>query len=371
MNLSQIKNYLRVIKKKFQLPDYTLFLPDSIKAEKKKRILAQSKYFFPDKKRVSIKKASNLFYFQNKPLIHTNDLSQYLPDYTKLKNNKFNVDYEHIPFSSWHWHLASNLLYKDNVDDIHTYHTRFNNLCRQLSSSTVTVFGTGPTLRQYRKFEFQNGLKIFCNSMVKDKYIFAKFKPSLIVAADSIYHFGYNQYAFQFRKDLKQRLAESPNLFFIFPFTFNNFVKREFSKYSDRLIGIPVNDKSQFNINFKKQFYLPKLGNVLSLMLLPIACNFSRDIYLFGFDGKKPGDKLFWSHSSKHDYPELLKEIVDKEPAFIKHHFPTSKSDKYIRENLDKSFEKMLQRIEKKGFKITMMHPSYTKALAKRFKNSI
>ena len=78
------------------------------------------------------------------------------------------------------------------------------------------------------------------------------------------------------------------------------------------------------------RFQLPKLGNVLALMLLPLGCSLSRTVYLWGFDGRAPQDKLFWANSSKHTYPELMPALQKAHPCFFDHYVPHHDPARYV-----------------------------------------
>ena len=116
---------------------------------------------------------------------------------------------------------------------------------------------------------------------------------------------------------------------------------------------------------------MPYLGNVLTMMLLPIATNLSKKVYLWGFDGRAPGDKLFWSNSKQHSYPELLPELVLTHPAFFAYHVPDKNPTKYVKEVHGDVLEKLLIGAESKGYRFVMMHPSYTPSLQKRFRHQV
>lgn len=346
--------------------DYLLLIPSYVSNDIRSQIINIAKFYLFNKTPYLINEKNKCHTRLDKHILYyLNNQSKVININTNL--SKYNINPNVDPFSNWYWHIVNDSLDFEHNHKLSYYQYAYRDFVHKLKLKKlkkVYLFGTGPSLDNYRKHDFSDGYKIVCNSTVKDKDFFDYIKPDIVVAADAIFHYSYLQYARRFRLDLSKRIIDNPDIKFICPLIFENFIRRFIP--NENIIAIPGGKKKEIETDLINNFFLPNLGNILTLMLLPIACSLSKNIYLFGFDGKKPGDKLFWSHSTKHDYPELLEEIVHKEPAFIKHHFPTSGSNKYIKENLDQSFEKMLQKIEKKGFKITMMHPSYISPLSRR-----
>ena len=159
--------------------------------------------------------------------------------------------------------------------------------------------------------------------------------------------------------------------YFIYPLMFHSRVERELSEFSSRLIPVPQGEFGDIVYDMSSKFAMPYLGNVLTMMLLPIATNLSKKVYLWGFDGRAPGDKLFWSNSKQHSYPELLPELVLTHPAFFAYHVPDKNPTKYVKEVHGDVLEKLLIGAESKGYRFVMMHPSYTPSLQKRFRHQV
>ncbi|WP_458868572.1 hypothetical protein, partial [Enterococcus faecium] len=72
------------------------------------------------------------------------------------------------------------------------------------------------------------------------------------------------------------------------------------------------------------------LGNVLNKLLLPLGCNLSKHVGLWGFDGRAPKDQLFWSNSQKQSYTELMPTLQAAHPAFFDHFVPRENPEKYV-----------------------------------------
>ena len=215
--------------------------------------------------------------------------------------------------------------------------------------------------------EWSDGYRIVCNTIVRDSGLWKHLDPDFIVAGDAIHHFGHTKFAESFRRDLSNRLEETQT-FFVYPEQFHVIVQRELHAHEDRLIPIPVSQNPRLNLNLCADFALPNLGNVLALLLLPLACTLSKKVYLWAFDGRAPNDRLFWSHSEKHSYPELLQELLNAHPAFFEYFVPSDHSGKYVKDVFGDRLDKTLQMAEAKGWEFTMMHRSWTDTLQKRFR---
>ena len=200
---------------------------------------------------------------------------------------------------------------------------------------------------------------------MRDKELWHHIKPHFIVAGDAIYHFGFTLFAKSFRADLKKRLLETDTKF-LYPSLFHEIVMREFSDVSDKLIPIPFGFNQHIHDDLRDNFLLPKIGNVLSLLPLPLGCTLAKQIYLWGFDGRAPTDNLFWANSSKHSYPECMDELQKAHPAFFSHNVPTSNPTKYYNEVHGETLDKNLTEAEQLGWRFIMMHETYTPALQKR-----
>ena len=138
----------------------------------------------------------------------------------------------------------------------------------------------------------------------------------------------------------------------------------------EKLVPIPFNYKKEANLNIVDSFFLPAVGNILNCILIPLGCTLSKNVYLFGFDGRAPTDKLFWANSSDHSYPEYIDELKISHPAFFSYFVPNDKQDQYVKQVHGDILEKNLQLAEKMGWEFKMMHKTWTPTLQKRIINS-
>ncbi|MBF0231887.1 MAG: hypothetical protein HQK65_02460 [Desulfamplus sp.] len=290
------------------------------------------------------------------------------------KKRIFNVDYNKNHVDGWEWFRLTSYCYKNNASDSDNYNTKkiftnYINILKKNNFNKTYIFGTGPSLSNAINGDWSDGYRIVCNTIVRDSKLWNHINPHFIVAGDAIYHFGHTPFANKFREDLKKRMYES-DTYFLYPSTFDHLVKRTLPEFEDRLIPVVIGSHKNIWVNLTRDFSLPAIGNVLNLLLLPLACTLSKKIHLWGFDGKAPKDKLFWSNSCKHSYPELLQGLKLAHPAFFSHFVPENDPYSYVNSVLGEQFENNLKQAESQGFEFKMLHFSWTPTLNQRFKEN-
>lgn len=288
----------------------------------------------------------------------------------QLRPRTFNIDPRTNPADGWEWSRLSCLYEKVNSSKpdafaLERLSQRLKELKESMPNAPAYLLGTGPSLEAASQRSWNDGFRIVCNTIVRDAELFHHIQPHFIVAGDGIYHFGHTAFARAFRKDLHLRLKESKCLF-VFPKLFWPIIRREMLDIKDQLIPIPVGNRRTVHDDLTKSFSLPALGNALALLLLPMGCTLSKRVCLWGFDGRAPGDTLFWSNSTKHSYSELMSSLLENHPAFFDHHVPKSDPFKYTRSVLGDELEWALESAENNGWQFEMMHHSWTPALSKR-----
>jgi hypothetical protein len=278
------------------------------------------------------------------------------------------VDPRREPDAMWHWHDVISAVSPITPQRIDEAMARFANAVSQLSSLALTrcyIFGTGPSLAKAKLFDFSDGYKIVCNTVCKDREFFLKVKPDILVAGDALYHFSDTAHAQAFLRDVESRMSESKFLF-CYPAHFDPFVRRRFPRFEDRLIPIPAGKTFDLTADLTIEFRLPATGNVLGLLLLPIACQLSKDVRLLGFDGRRPEDENFWANSSEHSYPELIEQMVSEYPAFYGHYVPKTNPNHYVNSVHGDSLDRAMSKAEREGWRFTLLSASASPALAKR-----
>ncbi|MHC4213533.1 MAG: class I SAM-dependent methyltransferase [Planctomycetota bacterium] len=291
-----------------------------------------------------------------------------VPDQVRSdKNRFFDIDHRRCAVDGWNWpRLTVNYgNYKSDTEQAKKRFTATIDMVRAQGLTKAYLLGTGPSLEKAIERDFSDGYRIVCNTIVRDKNLWNHINPHFIVAGDGIYHFGHTSFPRAFRRDLKERLAETQT-FFVYPDLFDPIVQREFSDFAHRLLPIPSGGPQAIDIDLTKDFALPNLGNVLGLLLLPLGCTLSKNVNLWGFDGRAPDDKLFWSNSNKHSYTDLIPELQKEHPMFFDHFAPKTKPNWYTKEYFGDILDNVLTQAENAGFSFTMMHKSWTPTLAKR-----
>ena len=236
---------------------------------------------------------------------------------------------------------------------------------RKLQLSKAYLFGTGPSLKNAFEHDWSDGYRLVCNTVVKDRSLWKHINPHILVAGDPIYHFGPSSFAKAFRKDLSLRLSETETVF-VYPELHHAIVMRELQQFEDRLIPMPCRVHNGIVVDFFKTFALPTGPNVLNILLLPLGCFLSQHILLWGFDGRAPGDRLFWSNSVDHTYAEHMEDLLKSHPKFFEHHIPNNDLLKYSREVHGALLENNLAAAEAMGWRFEMMHDTWTATLARR-----
>lgn len=289
---------------------------------------------------------------------------------SRLKINQiFDFDYQTNHIDGWYYHYLLAKVYEKECNEAIQYgKEKLTELKLKHSEkySKAYILGTGPSLEKADQVDWSDGIRIVSNTIVKDPELFKYINPHYIVAGDAIYHFGMSKFAESFRADLKHCLSLT-DTHFVFPAYFYPFCLKEFPEFKDRLIPIPQGKSELVHFDLTQRYLLPSLGNVLPLLLLPLACTLSKDIHLWGFDGRSPNDKLFWKNSSRHFYVDLVQGITDLHPAFFEKLVPKEAPESYVKTVHGDVLEYALSQAEALGFVFTMMHFSYTETLSKRY----
>lgn len=309
-------------------------------------------------------------YFSRKPVLLSGCTHLINPRMDGIRAGIFNIDSHTNHADGWVWSDLAVLCSGKSMDPVLTkkIFSKRIELLKKEKLSKCYLFGTGPSLGKADTRDWSDGYRVVCNTIVRNKSLWNHIDPHFIVAGDAIYHFGHTSFAKTFRQDLALRLAET-DTYFLYPDLFDPIIQRELNEFSERLIPIPVRSRNQLDQDLTVTFTLPGLDNVLPLLLLPVGCTLSNNIFLWGFDGRAPDDTLFWSNSVTESYPELLDELKKAHPAFFDHFVPREDPYKYVKDVHGDILENCLTAAEKNGFHFTMMHHSWTPVLQKRVNN--
>ncbi len=226
------------------------------------------------------------------------------------------------------------------------------------------VFGTGPSLERARERRWDDGVRIVCNTIVRDRELWLHLQPHFILAADAGYHFSMTRHAAAFREDLGRRLAETDTMF-LYPAVFDAVVRRELAAHADRLVPVPGGQGRNLANNLLNDFEFPDLHNILPRLLI-VAGTFADDIRLWGFDGRAPDARDFWHNSGRHSYPEHMAALKTAYPAFFEELVPNRDPTRYMRRAFGDELEEALAAAEAAGKRFIMLHDTYTEILQRR-----
>jgi hypothetical protein len=295
---------------------------------------------------------------------------------SSLVTSVFNVDAERNPMEGWEWCRLAQLLDRRSLGArrrqararLRDHVSRL----RQRGLKKVYLFGTGPSLGRAESRTFEDGYRVVCNTIVRDRELWEHLRPDAIAAGDAIYHFGHTPHAKAFRADLHSRLRESKDsIVFVYPELYDALVRHEFSDVEHLLVPVPDGWRKETAYSLLDRFELARNANVLTVLLLPLGATLARDIGLWGFDGRGPKDKLFWANSSRQSYPELLDTLRTEHPAFFSHNVPKGNEAKYAAAEHGDLLEALLSQGEKVGFRYEMLHETWTQALRRRMSPEI
>src|SRR5207249_2625156 len=116
----------------------------------------------------------------------------------------------------WGWHYIVLALHPVTPLRIEQSRGTFVRALSRLSNcrhEICYIFGTGPSLEKARTMDFEDGYRIVCNTICKDRDFFEHLKPHILVAGDAQYHFSDTRHAQAFQRDLEQRMEESEFVF--------------------------------------------------------------------------------------------------------------------------------------------------------------
>jgi len=365
--------FLRFARKVVDRPataNYIYFLSDHVEPEQIDDLRCRLEFYVPGSTLVPCTHIPWAVYLSSRPVLLSNP-SRNLRRLYRYRGKMLDVNGRTKPNAANHFCKLAEHCAPMEVD-IHAVRKRFGAYVASLRARQLErafVFGTGPSLERAIEMDWSSGYRIVCNTIVRDPELWQHIQPHFIVAGDALYHFSNAEFAHAFRSDLARRLSETQT-YFVYPILFHQIVARELKDFSDRLVPIPAGLHNQIHVDLTQDFSLPRMGNVLPQLLLPLACTLSKNVFLWGFDGRAPQDQLFWANSAKHSYPELLPGLQAAFPAFFDHHVPQGNPTKYVEQVHGDVLENSLQAAESTGWSFHMLHNSWTPTLHRRYSPS-
>ena len=248
------------------------------------------------------------------------------------------------------------------ADDLRTSQQVFRRMLSELGRGHKGyVFGTGPSLGQVQEMDLSDGVSIACNSMVKNTTLLAHLRPRIITMADPIFHAGFSSYAGAFRQHLYAAL-DTYDSYLVVPFRDYKLYQHHLpERFRERLIGIPLQTADEPQLDLTQAFHVTSTKNILTLLLLPLACTLFTEIGIAGCDGRKLEDnQYFWEHHKESQINDEMVQIQKAHPSF----FAIDYNDYYL-EHLD-TLGRWLLAGEEKGCRFTNLTPSYIPCLVSR-----
>jgi FkbM family methyltransferase len=237
---------------------------------------------------------------------------------------------------------------------------RFKFLTERLGNfSKAYLMATGPSVSRYRLFDYDDSISIVCNSVILDDELMAFVKPKIVVFADPIFHFGPSQYASEFRASLK-KAANRHEFFIVIPIKYYEIFIESMPELVDRLVAIPF-ENMEYNFDLRDSFKVKTTANILTLLMIPLATTFSKNIYVLGCNGRPlTEDNYFWSHNPGTQINGKMENIKNIHPGF----FNIDYNDYYL-EHCE-SLDDQLSKAENNGIRFSSTGHSHIPALAKR-----
>ena len=186
---------------------------------------------------------------------------------------------------------------------------RLKKINKEVSKNKVLLCGSGPTIENF-DINYENYDVMICNSIVKNKDFLNQAKPKYLMFGDPIFHPGPSKYSEKFREDVRFLIEQHNTQIFTLSRDYAIYKNVFEKKYLNNFSFVPMKKIKNYNSDLLKNFYIKGTGNILTLLMLPIAFSLYDEIMLAGFDGrKKEENSYYWKHSNKNQYEDLLEEI--------------------------------------------------------------
>ena len=276
-----------------------------------------------------------------------------------------------IRHEAYHFAILSHELMPQNergnmLSDIQA---RFSTIVPQLTANNAYVFGTGPSLEKAMDMDFSNGVSIISNTIVKNKALVDHIRPSVIAAGDPALHYGVSKYACAFRENLL-RVMDEHDCILVMPMGYYPLFIKRYPHLESRTYGLPIipAKKENISLNLIERYEAACYANVLTMLLLPLAATFSKNVHIIGCDGRPPetisenieSPSPFWNHHKDSEQEALYDTLKICHPSF----FSMNYQDWY--EDHCRAIRTICEHGEKQGISFISSTPSFVPALAER-----
>jgi len=233
----------------------------------------------------------------------------------------FNVDRQTYSREASTWLDVPRLLGACRSSVVNQCREKFDAMAEALGhSSRAYVFGTGPSLEEVADADLPEGIRVVSNSLIRNTRLMDKIRPSIVCCGDPVFHAGCSGYAAEFRRNLREAMTKYPSLYAIVPITHYPYYCRHFpEELVKRIIGLPINKLGRFNFDLQTSFGVNQTGNVLTMLMLPVASTLAREICIGGCDGRADkGLSYFWSHHGPSQIADKMDDAKAAHPGFFK-----------------------------------------------------
>lgn len=238
----------------------------------------------------------------------------------------------------------------------------FSKMRRELTHyEKVYIFGTGPSIEGAEKRDYSDGIRIICNSIVKNKQLLDHLNPHIVCFTDSVFHFGVSSYAGEFAKDLI-RVIKKHNCYGITNQVGYAVMVANYPELEGKLMCIPAKRHGGPNILSEKNYHTRDYANILTRYMLPLAGGLAKDqIVLQGFDGRNPDENYFWKHNENNQYVDEMESTQVLHPAFFRDISYSEYYDKHCH-----NIELIVKLLENQKKRVRVIGNSYIPILMER-----
>ncbi|MGH8046382.1 MAG: hypothetical protein ACREKL_03980 [Chthoniobacterales bacterium] len=232
----------------------------------------------------------------------------------------FNVDRQTYSREASTWLDVPRLLGASNSAVVAQCREKFEEMAESLrGAQRAYVFGTGPSLEQVVDVDLHGGVRVVSNSLVRNERLMDKIRPSIVCCGDPVFHAGCSGYAAEFRRNLVDAMRRYP-LYTIVPITHYPYYRAHFpADLVKRIIGVPINKLGRFNFDLLSSYNVNQTGNILTMLMLPVASTLAREICIGGCDGRADKTQTyFWSHHGPSQIADKMDDAKLAHPGFFK-----------------------------------------------------
>ncbi|WP_138995124.1 hypothetical protein [Larkinella sp. C7] len=228
----------------------------------------------------------------------------------------------------------------------------------------AACFVTGPSFSEYPNFSFDsNDLIVICNSIVKNtSFLEHTNGADILTFADPVFHFSFNKYSTVFRSSMLLTFKKY-NFFIAIPMEVFPLMYSHYPELKDHLIGINYKrHQNSYNIPSLENMWVKDNANILTNLMIPMACSVVNKIDILGADGRKPDEKYFWAHNSSVQFDDLMNSVFEAHPSFFRDRDYKDYYDQHCQ-----SCAELLEYCETYGKEFNLLTNSYIPAFSKRY----